>query len=267
MSDIKQPFQKEGVWPGIISIFIPLIQLISVVIIGLSDTFHITNLLVFPDMLNIINLMTMIVTIACVGWFWYWRTNIFFISPTYDQKTKQYTPIQKNITNLNKKMVGLSIISLLAFTSVTILGKLNTFSANNLWGISQYLTYSLLLIVNGVAIYIWIYEIIQKKQTFQKEDFTKNIITSLSESGWITRPELKILKNNIEGGARSMEVQIDYKRLILKVSFDGLEIIEAYEKEEYEKLNNKPSVEELQSQINQLLIQLQSLQPQIKNEE
>ena len=266
MADTKPSFQKEELWPSIISITVPLVQLVSVVVIGLSDTFHIAQLLVFPEILNLINLLTMLVTISAIGWFWYWRTNINWVAPLFDAQAKVYTPHQKIIEKLNRRLIIASAFVLLVFIFTTMAGYLNLWSnLKVLWGTLQYLTYSSLLILSGVAIYIWIYEFIQKKQTFQREDFTRNLITTLSDQGLIPRPNLKILRNqNTQGASRVVEIEIDSKKLILSASFDGLEINEVYEKDEYEKLLQRPSVEQLQAQITALLAQIQQLQSDLE---
>ena len=60
--------EKKELWPSIVSVIVPLIQLLSVVIIGLSETFHIAKLLVFPDFLNLVNLLTLLVIVASISW-------------------------------------------------------------------------------------------------------------------------------------------------------------------------------------------------------
>lgn len=261
--DTKLPLQKEELWPSVFSIIIPLVQLLSVIIVNLSDTLHIARLLVFPDILNLVNLLTMIVIISVTGWFWYWRSNIHFIVPPFDNETKTFTPNQKIINKLNSGLVIASLFLLLVFISVTIAGYKNLWFFLTLWGILQYLSYSLLLIMSGIVIYIWIFEFIQKKQTFRRENFIRNLIATLGDQGFIERPALKILKNEITGMTRTVEVEINDKKLILNVSFDGLEISKVFSEEEFYKSATPQTKEQLKVQIMALSAQLNQLNAQL----
>lgn len=261
--DSRTSFQKEEILPSVVSIAVPLVQLISVVIIGLSSTFHVAQLLIFPDILNLVNLLVMLITFSAIGWFWYWRTNINWVASLYNTEKNVYTPPQKVVEKLTRYLIIWSIIVLLFFISMTIIGYLNLFSSfKALWGSLQYISYSLLLMSSGVAIYIWIYEFIQTKKTFQREDFIKNLIGTLGEQGLIPRPDLKLLRNELAKNmsTRLVEIEIDAKKLVLEASFDGREISKIYEKSEYEKLLGQPSTDQLQAQISALLSQIQQLQ-------
>jgi uncharacterized membrane protein (DUF485 family) len=198
MSKFNSSVEKREIWPGIVSVMVPLIQLTSVVVIGLSDTFHIAQLLIFPEILNIVHLLTMLVIVSGIGWFWYWRSNINSIIPIFDPKTKTVKPNQIIIEKINRFLVVFSVIFLLIFIFITIAGYKNLWGYSVLWGILQYIAYSLLLITTGFSIYIWIFEFIQKKQTFRREDFIRNLVLTLEEHGLIERAKFEILGNEMD---------------------------------------------------------------------
>ena len=252
--------QEQDIWPGLISVIIPLLQLISVVVVGLADTFHVSSLLVFPSILNLINLLTMLVTVSIIGWFWYWRNNLNWVN--WKPETRTFNPDQTKVEKLIRSCVIFSSVLLVLFTVVTIIytqsykPELNIF-----WGIGQYISYSLLLVLSGLAIYIWIYEFIRKKQTFQREDFTRNLLVTLGEYNLIKRPDVKIYRNEQgQNFTRVVEVEIADKRYVLTSSIDGLEIMSSYEKTEFEQQRTLPTIVDLQAQVQALLAQIAALQ-------
>lgn len=257
--------EKKELWPSIVSVIVPLIQLLSVVIIGLSETFHIAKLLVFPDFLNLVNLLTLLVIVASISWFWYWRGNINFIVPFIDEKTKKHKPNQLVVEKINRLLIIASIFVLLLFIFVSIAGYQNLGNHSIVWGTLQYISYSLLLVLTGLSIYIWIFEFIQKKQTFRREDFVKNLINALEEQGLIKRPNFKILKNEMNMMARIVEIEIDNQKLFLNVSFDGLEINKVQTKAEFEKMIPPKNAEQLKAEIAVLSEQLKQLNEQLNS--
>lgn len=235
-------FQKDELWPSIISLFIPLIQLIAVVTMGLSNIFKISIFFFFPEILNLINLLLLFVAFSAIGFYWYWRSNLYILNipevVSVEQKPK-YVPEQKRIAKIIKFLLIVSVISLaiFVFTVANIFSDVTILPV--LWlGVIQYLSYGGIIITSGLIIYIWIYEYIKKKQTFKREDFVKNLVNTLSDYGIVNPPDIKIWKNQIARSALSkvVEIEVNSKRLIVVCSFDGVDISEIYEKEEYERL-------------------------------
>jgi hypothetical protein len=106
------------------------------------------------------------------------------------------------------------------------------------------------------------FEFIQKKQTFRREDFIKNLIAALGEQGLINRPAFRILKNEIVGMARNVEIEINNEKLFLSVSFDGLEVNKVYSAEEYKKISIPKSREQVRVELAALLEQLKQFDTQ-----
>jgi hypothetical protein len=68
-------YQKDEIWPGIISVLAPLIQLFVVFSASLSGILNIKNFFLFPEILNLVNFLCMFFILCGVGIFWYWRNN------------------------------------------------------------------------------------------------------------------------------------------------------------------------------------------------
>lgn len=263
MADKKTPLylRQQEIFPGLVSIVIPLIQLTAVVVVGLSDTFHIAGLLIFPDFLNVINLLTILATISAIGWFWYWRSNIHWLIDPEELSKRSFNDQQIRTEKMLRFSLWTGVFFFVLFIGTTVISFQGHWGVQaTILGISQYLSYSLFLILSGLVIYVWIYEFILKKQAFQREDFTRNLLITLEEYAIIPPPKVKILKNeSIRGFERSVTIEVDGKKNILRTSGDGLEIMEIQSGEEYEKTRGA-TVEELQAQINALLEQLSELQ-------
>ena len=126
-------------------------------------------------------------------------------------------------------------------------------------GIIQYISYSALLVVSGIAIYIWLFEYVKKKQSFEREDFVRNLIAALGEYNLIERPNIKIFQNNAQGAIRRVEIEINSKYFVLETSLDGIEIMSAQTKEEFESKDSL-TIGDLQAQVQALLEQIDALQ-------
>lgn len=169
-------------------------------------------------------------------------------------------------------MLAISSILFLTFLTTVTLFLEKNFIFPRVWlGIIQYLSYGFFLVFTGSIIYIWISEYIRKKQTFQREDFIKNMFNALENNGHIkiNRPDVKVWKNQMAQGwaSRIVELEIDKQRYIVICSFDGLEIFETYKKEEYEKLLAGPTAEQSQFQVNSPLRQIEVLQKKLQEKD
>lgn len=63
--------QKETMWPSIISIIVPLIQLLIVVSVGFSSTLSFQKFFFLPEILSIVNIFIVFITLSLIGLFWY----------------------------------------------------------------------------------------------------------------------------------------------------------------------------------------------------
>lgn len=259
--------QKDEIWPSIISLLVPLIQLLLVFSVSLSNILDFKKVFVYPDILILVNLLTLFITLSLIGWFWYWRNNTFLIfsppPPDKDKKQQIFFPPEKKIFNLLKNLSLVSSLVFTLFVLTTILFLTKNFVIKEFWlAFFQFFSYFLFVACTGLIIYIWISEYVKKKQTFQREDFLRNLLNTLAIHGLIESPKAKIWKNQVAQGwtSRIVEIEIEKQRFIIVASFDGLEILEIYKKEDYEKLFATPTVEQLQNQINNPLQQIERLQ-------
>lgn len=252
--------QKEMLWPSIISIIVPLVQLMIVVSVGLSSTLSFQRFFFLPEILSIVNILIVFITLSLIGLFWYWKNNSFLLNFTSSHKKENNKRVPVSVTPSHEKennkravtpeqkvfkyMKILLVISFLAFS--IFIGVIIVFLTGQLimpivWmGIIQYLSYSFFLIFTGLILYIWISEYARKRQVFQREDFVRNLSNALGEHGLIPSPEIKIWRNQPNPGwmTKYVELGIDGKRYVVITSFDGLEISEIYKKEEHEELTN-----------------------------
>lgn len=245
--------QKEELWPSIVSVVIPLIQLLLVFSVNLSEALSFRKLFLFSEILMLVNVLTVFLTLSFIAWFWYWRNNVWLLfQPTqknfktqFEEGTeKKFIPAEQKIFSLIKKMSIISSISFLIFIITVVVSISGIFFISKFWlGTIQYFTYCIFLSLTGLVIYIWISEFVRKKQTFQREDFIRNLLNTLRAHGIIPSPNVKIFKNQTSQGwtAKIVELEIDKKRYIVVSSFDGLEIFEIYSKKEYEELIKKSS--------------------------
>lgn len=260
--------QKDEMWPNIISLLVPLTQLLLVFSVSLSNILDFKKVFVYPDILILVNLLTLFSTMSLIGWFWYWRNDAFLIlspPPDGDKKQQAFSPPEKKIFNLFKYLSLGSFLLFALFIFTTILFLTKNFVIKEFWiAFFQFFSYFLFVACTGLIVYIWISEYIRKKQAFQREDFLRNLLNTLTMHGLIESPGVKIWKNQIAQGwtSRIVEIEIQKRRFIIVASFDGLEILEIYKKEDYQKLLNMPTIEQLQSQFNNLSKQFEISQKQ-----
>lgn len=235
--------QRETMWPSIISIIVPLIQLLIVASVGLSSTLSFQKFFFLPEILSIVNILIVFITLSLIGLFWYWKNNSFLHFASSNEKEngkKVITPEQK-IFKYMKILLSISFLAFSIFIGVIIVFLTEQLIIPVVWmGIIQYLSYSFFLIFTGLILYIWVSEYARKRQVFQREDFVRNLSNALGKHGLISSPKIKIWRNQPNQGwvSKYVELEIDEQRYVVITSFDGLEISEIYKKEEHEKLTD-----------------------------
>lgn len=242
MTQERQP-QKESLLPNLVSVLPPLVQLIAVVAVGLSDLFKFSSFFFKPELFTLINLSVIFIIISCIG-FLNWRSNRLILQRSQENLVD---PQLKNYGLLKFLLIFQIVAFLLLLSSVII--KITEESIKlppPLLPYLQYVSYVIFLSVSGIIIYIWLSDFVKRRQAYQREDFIPNLFESLRNQGYISEPGVKITKNQFlqNYSSRYVEIMIKNKKYHLTVSLDGLEIYEIYNEDEFKKLNQSTNVVE-----------------------
>lgn len=259
---------RQGpIWPGIISILAPLIQLVVVISVSLSNLLNFKDFFMYPQILTLVNFLILFLILSGIGIYWYWRNSfsLFYkqkspkkivqkksneqkdsgninFNNDYNATSKtnlEFIPPEQKIFKLIKSLLITTIILFLIFLSISMLIYFKKFVFPEvLIIIPQYVCYSLLLVFNGIILYIWIYEYIQKKQAFKPEHLIPNLINSLQNNGFMEPLKMSIWENIMftNGIDRKIELELGKKKYVIISNFDGSEIKKVYIKDEYDKL-------------------------------
>jgi len=221
---------REPLWPSLVSIVAPLVQLLLVFLVSMSNLLNVRQFFFYPELLVLVNILVLFITISCGALFWYWRNNNMVLSyrqPKTNDTGKPYSP-EKTVFRLILVLTILSGLLFLVFVSTVVVFLSKVFIMEILFvGIIQYTSYGLFLIFTGLVIYVWLLEYIKKRQTFQREDFIKNLLNTLATHELIKKDPVIIWRNNRFPGnymSKSLEIEIKDQKYSVEASFDGLEI-------------------------------------------
>ncbi len=237
MNNLIEDFRgiKQELLPTITSIAIPLVQIIGAIVVGLSEKLQFSKTILFPELLNQVNIFVIFTILMLLGWHWYYQTNYFWIREVPDMSNSKRKSQQSRTNEWFKALSITAIVSFMVFLCIAILCAAITITGKEkiILGIFQYIAYSTFLIATGVVIYAWCQEYIQKQKKSEGEEFHRNLLATLEENGWIERRKLRVIKNmptqdseQIKGiiGQRVVEMEIDSQYLKITTRFDGKEI-------------------------------------------
>ena len=231
---------KDSAWTGLVSIFAPLIQLVVVFSASFSSVLNIQSFFLFPEALNIINFLGLFSILSLVGFYWYWRnTSIININNRKDKDGKfVYIPAEKVVFRIFKIMIPLLILFFISFVVCLIFN----FYERYIWsefftGIIQYISYFGVLCLSGLLVYMWAHEYIKKKQTFQREDFIKNLLDTLTIHGIINPPNVKVweISNDLN---KTVRLKIDSDDWAVSCSYDGKEVYKVDKVDKVDKITS-----------------------------
>jgi hypothetical protein len=252
--------EKNDLTTAIISNITVVVQIIAVGAIGLADMLKIHDLFQLKELINIANFAILLLSLSLIGLFNYFRTNKDFKPEVTDQEKGWVSLFLEKIFGKRKKsfivqsgsvkkflgfLYFLTLISTFAFFYFTYVVVQNKDSSSaTLDGLFQVITYSITLIGGSVIIYVWINDMLDKKQRFTEEDLVPNFKDTLIKYEFIGTPSVKIKQNDsLNYGNRLLRIEIgdEGHDRYFETSFDGKRIFKEMDKSVYEQFFKNPN--------------------------
>jgi len=250
--------EKNDLTTAIISNITVVVQIIAVGAIGLADMLKIQNLFQLKELINIANFAILLLSLSLIGLYNYFRTNNdfrpevadqekglvhLFLEKIFGKRKKSFIVPYGNIKKFLGFLYFLTLVSTFAFFYFTYVVVKNKESLPvTLDGLFQVITYAITLIGGSVIIYVWINDMLDKKQRFTEEDLIPNFKDTLIKYEFIGTPSVKIKQNDsINYGNRLLRIEIgnDGNDRYFETSFDGKRIFREMDKSIYDQFFSK----------------------------
>ena len=252
--------EKNDLTTALISNITVIVQIVAVGAIGLADMLKIQDLFQLKELINIANFAILLLSLSLIGLFNYFRTNKDFKPEITDQEKGWLSLFLEKIFGKRKKsfivqsgsvkkflgfLYFLTLISTFGFfyfTYVVVQNKESSLATID--GLFQVISYAVTLICGSVIIYVWINDLLDKKQRFTEEDLVPNFKDTLIKYEFITTPTIKIKQNDpLNYGNRVLRVEIGEEGhdRYFETSFDGKRIFREMDKSVYDRFFNTPN--------------------------
>ena len=214
-----------------------LVQIFAFFAVDFSNKLQFDKFLLFPSLLIFMNFVVLLLSLACIAIYSYWKQNNISILKGYGLANDGGIIDPKILPNVQKAsfilqiiLVSIIFLSVIIFICIIIAKQAIHSSAIPFWGIIQWFVYLLFLTCLALEIYIWVEDMNVKKNFSQNQSlFLSRVLDKLFETGWITSPNT-LFVSPLQG-ASPRQIVIKYEKegatkyLDIRTSFDGKDVI------------------------------------------
>ncbi|HEY0964211.1 MAG TPA: hypothetical protein VGE31_00230 [Candidatus Paceibacterota bacterium] len=236
---------RENFWPTVASVMVPLVQLVAVIIVDVSNTLKLSQLFLNADILPFANLISLTLVIVGIGFFWYWKEhyNWFHKKKSLPDNSRMFH--HEHVKNFLLGSILFSIITSVVLVASIVLGKVSHeyFPGQiEILTVIQIVCYMLFVSAVGIVTYIGLSEYSKKQKDFKPEHFLDNLLLSMQNHGIIHKPQIHIRQRSRGQNLQmSVNVQIDGRDLYLSTSYDGKDIYQEMTADEYRQQITEPT--------------------------
>lgn len=217
---------QESLISTLASIAAPLLQLIAVVSISLSEQLRLTKLLIRPDILPLANFFIILLTLASIGVIATWQNNAFAIRMSKRQPDDQ-TSIPFNdakttlISNLWKVFLFIEIPALVIFLGTLLIDTGDKYQ--KLLPMLQYVSYISFMYASGIILFMWLQDFQQTRSRPKIEDFIPNTLNSLRNRGMLNEKQVIISRSILlnDNTTKLVKAEIGNQEYIFTIDFNG----------------------------------------------